>query len=33
MPDVLTPERIAEICQRYQRLYTGAIADMLDKNG
>jgi regulator of RNase E activity RraA len=33
MPDVLTPERIAEICRRYQRLYTGAIADMLDKNG
>jgi hypothetical protein len=23
----------ADICRRYLRLYTGAIADMLDKNG
>ena len=29
----MNPEEIAQISERYQRLYTGAIADMLDKRG
>jgi regulator of RNase E activity RraA len=29
----ITPEQVPEIAQRFLRLYTGAIADMLDKNG
>jgi len=34
MPDrTMGAEDWAEICRRYLRLYTGAIADMLDKNG
>jgi regulator of RNase E activity RraA len=28
-----TPHHITSVADRYQRLYTGAIADMLDKNG
>jgi len=27
------PEELADVCRRYLRLYTGAIADMLDKHG
>lgn len=35
MPEPLIhhPEQLAEVRQRYLRLYTGAIADMLDKHG
>jgi 4-hydroxy-4-methyl-2-oxoglutarate aldolase len=33
MPAVIIPEQIEEISKRYRRLYTGAISDMLDKNG
>lgn len=35
MPEPLNPnpEALAEICRRYLRLSTGAIADMLDKHG
>ncbi len=33
MTPTLTVAQIEEIAQRYRRLYTGAIADMLDKNG
>lgn len=33
MSNAMPSDQIDEICQRYKRLYTGAIADMLDKNG
>ncbi|MBS1876212.1 MAG: RraA family protein [Acidobacteria bacterium] len=33
MTPTLTVAQIEEIAQRYRRLYSGAIADMLDKNG
>jgi 4-hydroxy-4-methyl-2-oxoglutarate aldolase len=35
MPDTVNHEsaELADTCQRYLRLYTGAIADMLDKQG
>lgn len=32
-PSILDPERLADVCRRYLRLYTGAIADMLDRLG
>jgi len=33
MSNAMTADRVDQICQRYQRLYTGAIADILDKTG
>ncbi len=33
MSTIATSDQISSIALRYQRLYTGAIADMLDKNG
>lgn len=33
MTTIETPEQTASIAARYSRLYTGAISDMLDKNG
>lgn len=33
MKVVSDPNHVEAICQRYQRLYTGAIADILDKQG
>jgi 4-hydroxy-4-methyl-2-oxoglutarate aldolase len=29
----VTPENVAEVASRFSRLYTGAISDILDKNG
>ena len=29
----ITPENVAEVASRFLRLYTGAISDILDKNG
>ena len=29
----VTPEKVAEVASRFSRLYTGAISDILDKNG
>jgi 4-hydroxy-4-methyl-2-oxoglutarate aldolase len=31
--EIVSAENVKEVCERYLRLYTGAIADMLDKSG
>jgi regulator of RNase E activity RraA len=33
MATILTPDQIDSVAERYKRLYTGAVSDILDKNG